>query len=95
LYFTELLSEGLEPWIVREVFMFNWQIDTSDPSSIFQVDITETFPLKASALLEHKSQISDPSAVVEDIMDMATVLAKASKPEMGFMSEWFKRVLFR
>jgi LmbE family N-acetylglucosaminyl deacetylase len=51
--FPELLGdEGLEPWIVREVWI------SGGPSPDHYVDITETFPRKVAALRAHVSQTS-------------------------------------
>lgn len=49
--FPELLAdEGLEPWIVREVWL------SASPQSQHFVDITETFGSKLAALQAHRSQ---------------------------------------
>lgn len=52
-YFRELLEEGYEPHMPKEV----WCSLTSQPN--FTIDVTETWPVKIQALLEHKSQIGD------------------------------------
>jgi LmbE family N-acetylglucosaminyl deacetylase len=46
----ELLREGLEPWVVREI----WYSGGPDPDHI--VDVTEAYPRKLAALREHVSQ---------------------------------------
>lgn len=46
----ELLREGLEPWVVREI----WYSGGPDPDHI--VDVTEQYPRKLAALREHVSQ---------------------------------------
>lgn len=54
LYFPELMQqEGLFPHTPREI----WVSLTAQPNTI--IDVTETWPLKLQALLEHKSQIGD------------------------------------
>jgi LmbE family N-acetylglucosaminyl deacetylase len=51
--FPELLAdEGLEPWVVREV----WYQGGPDPDLF--VDITETYPQKMAALMAHITQTS-------------------------------------
>jgi LmbE family N-acetylglucosaminyl deacetylase len=51
--FPELLSEGLEPYSVKEVYLWT----ASDPN--FEVDITEALDIKFEALGRHASQIED------------------------------------
>lgn len=46
----ELLRDGLEPWVVREI----WYSGGPDPDHI--VDVTEAYPRKLAALREHVSQ---------------------------------------
>lgn len=46
----ELLREGLEPWVVREI----WYSGGPDPDHV--VDVTEAYPRKLAALREHVSQ---------------------------------------
>ncbi len=53
-YFPELLAEGLEPHMPNEV----WCSLTSQPNAI--INVTETWPVKLEALLQHKTQIGDP-----------------------------------
>ncbi len=52
-YFPELLAEGLEPHMPKEV----WVSLTNQPNTV--LDVTETWPIKLEALLHHKSQIGD------------------------------------
>jgi len=52
-YFPELLAEGLEPHMPKEV----WCSLTNQPNTI--IDVTETWPIKLEAVLNHKSQIGD------------------------------------
>jgi len=58
-YFPELLQEGLEPHVVREL----WICRTTEPD--LDVDISAVFDLRTEALLNHKTQIRDPKAFVE------------------------------
>jgi LmbE family N-acetylglucosaminyl deacetylase len=52
-YFPELLQEGLGPHKIKEV----WVTLTNQPN--VTLDITEMWPIRLQALLEHKSQIGD------------------------------------
>lgn len=96
LYFPELLDEGYQPWQVKEVYLFNWEVDPENPSSLFQVDITDTFEAKMKALLQHSSQISNATELRTAMMHMGRNLAMSTspKPTSFFYAEWFKRVLF-
>src|SRR5712692_8025726 len=50
--FPELADEGLEPWIVPEVWI------SSSPQVTHFVDVTDTFDRKIAALRAHESQTS-------------------------------------
>lgn len=65
-YFPELLEEGYEPHMPKEV----WCSLTSQPN--FTVDVTETWPVKIQALLEHKSQIGDKAKFIERMKSRRT-----------------------
>jgi LmbE family N-acetylglucosaminyl deacetylase len=52
-YFPELLAEGYPPHMPKEI----WCALTNQPS--VTLDITETWPIKLQALLNHKTQIGD------------------------------------
>ena len=52
-FFPELLAEGLDPHMPREI----WCSLTSQPNTV--LDVTETWDIKLAALLNHKSQIGD------------------------------------
>jgi len=52
-YFPELLKEGLEPHMPKEV----WCSLTMQPN--VTIDITETWPIKLEAILNHKTQVGD------------------------------------
>jgi LmbE family N-acetylglucosaminyl deacetylase len=55
-FFPELLKEGFQPHYPREV----WVSLPLNPT--IALDVTDTWDIKLSALIEHKSQISDPLA---------------------------------
>ena len=52
-FFPELLSEGYQPHMPKEI----WCSLTSQPNTT--LDVTETWPIKLKALLNHKTQIGD------------------------------------
>jgi LmbE family N-acetylglucosaminyl deacetylase len=83
--FPDLLAdEGLEPWIVREV----WIIGTSAPTHY--VDVTKTFPRKVAALRAHLSQTGDRHDL-EDLLRqrLARAAAQGGLPE-GSLAESFR-----
>jgi LmbE family N-acetylglucosaminyl deacetylase len=52
-YFPELLREGYEPHMPKEV----WCSLTMQPNTV--LDVTDTWDIKLEALLQHKTQIGD------------------------------------
>lgn len=58
-FFPELLVEGYPPHMPREI----WCSLTMQPNVV--VDITDTWPIKLEALLQHKTQIGEPEAFLE------------------------------
>lgn len=58
-YFPELLAQGYQPHMPKEV----WCSHTNQPSVV--LDITDTWPVKLEALLEHRSQIGDVAKFTE------------------------------
>jgi LmbE family N-acetylglucosaminyl deacetylase len=65
--FPELLADGLEPWVVREM----WYAGGPNPDHV--VDVTDTFETKLAALRRHVSQTSH-------IDDLASVLRARMQP---------------
>lgn len=59
LNFPEHLEEGLQPHKVRDVYI------TTTPNPTAWVDITDYLEIKLEAILQHKSQIKDPEALVQ------------------------------
>lgn len=81
----ELLSdEGLEPWVVREV----WVMSTEKPDHF--VDITDTFDAKLAALRAHVSQTSHMDQLDEWIRGWATRNAEAGGLGEGRLAEAFR-----
>ncbi len=59
-FFPELLKdEGLEPYMPKEM----WLSLTTQPNAT--LDVTGTWEIKVRAILEHKSQVADPSKLIE------------------------------
>jgi len=58
-YFPELLGEGFQPHMPREV----WCSLTMQPN--VTVDVTDTWDVKLQAILEHKSQMQDVDKLLE------------------------------
>lgn len=83
LYFPELLAEGLEPHIVREV----WVSLPVEPN-VF-LDVTKLWERKIEAILCHQSQIPDETALRQR---MRNRLAKGSTLESPRYEEAFRRI---
>ena len=58
-YFPELLAEGFQPHMPREV----WCSLTSQPTTT--VDVTETWEIKLQAILKHTTQVQDAEKLIE------------------------------
>lgn len=85
-YFPELLDqEGLEPHMPREI----WVSLPVEPQ--VEIDITEILPVKLTALLEHRSQISDPEAFQERMRARHTI---ESTPEAPRYVETFRVIRY-
>jgi LmbE family N-acetylglucosaminyl deacetylase len=65
-YFPELIREGLEPHMPREV----WVSLTQQPNTV--MDVSSTWSTKLDALLEHKSQIGDVKKFKERMLSRHT-----------------------
>jgi len=84
-FFPELLAEGLEPHMPKEV----WCSLTSQPNTI--VDVTDVWPVKLEALLNHKSQIGDVEKFKER---MKSRRAEGSSEENPRYEETFRVVKY-
>ena len=85
LSFPELMEEGLEPFNVREVWLFRPQ----EPD-VF-VDITETFVTKVDALYCHVSQMGSPREEREAWLRARS--AETGEHIGGGLAEGFKRIV--
>ncbi len=85
LFFPELEREGFPPHQPREV----WVSLTEQPNVV--LDITETWPIKFQALLQHKSQIGDPKQFEERMRKHHT---ETSSDEQPRFEEKFRRIVY-
>jgi len=85
LTFPELLVEGFEPHMVREVYLsFSMNADT-------WVDITDTMDTKLAALREHRSQLPDMDEIDKNVRERAIAMAEGR--EMKYAEAYKKMVL--
>ncbi len=85
-YFPELMRQGLEPHTPEEV----WCSLAIGPNTL--LDVTQYWPIKIEALLQHKSQIKDEESLRQRMMDRRTSDSSAELPRF---EEAFKRIIFR
>lgn len=85
-YFPELIVEGYEPHMPKEV----WCSLTQQPDTI--IDVTETWTIKLEALLSHQSQIGDAEKFKERMLSRHT---KDSTDENPRYEEKFKRIVYK
>ncbi|CAN5224761.1 PIG-L family deacetylase [soil metagenome] len=82
--FPELLAEGLQAWVVSEVFLM------AHPGATHAVDVTDTFDRKIAALRHHVSQVGHRA---EDLDPMVrgwlTMQAAAGGLPEGRLAETF------
>ncbi len=85
LAFPDLIDEGLEPFNVREVWLFR----SEDPDTY--IDITDTFETKMDSLYCHVSQMSRPRDVASSRSRERA--AETGKSIGGGLAESFKRIV--
>jgi LmbE family N-acetylglucosaminyl deacetylase len=85
-YFPELLDEGLEPFMPAEV----WISLPAVPD--INLDVTEYWDTKITALLEHRSQIGDPEKFIERMRSRHTEDSTLENPRYV---ERYRRLKFR
>lgn len=81
-FFPELLTEGLEPHKVNEI----WVSRGADAD--LMIDISDVYDLRTQALLNHRSQIGDPERFVQRMNERRD---NADDPPMDV----FQRIVFR
>ncbi len=84
--FPELLSEGLEPHVVPEVWV-------GGGVNGFAVDITDTVERKLAALKRHVSQVGGREDLDEMVRAWASATADAAGLASGRFAEGFRRVV--
>ncbi len=84
-YFPELLTEGLQPHMPKEV----WCSLTSQPNA--SIDVTETWDIKLQAILEHTTQVQDADKLIERMKSRRTEDSTAENPRY---EEKFKRIVY-
>lgn len=85
MYFPELLQEGLEPHMPKEV----WLSVTMEPNQ--WINVTETVETKIAALREHKSQIKDMDALAKRIRERL----RRADMDGEFYAESFRVIKFQ
>jgi len=65
----EMISEGLEPWHVGEIWLM------ADPDATHAVDVTDVFPRKVAALMEHSSQTGHREDLEKFLREWASATA--------------------
>jgi LmbE family N-acetylglucosaminyl deacetylase len=84
----ELLSDGLEPWEVGEVWMMG------APSPNRYVDITDVFERKVAALRAHQSQTAHRDGLIEDLRERLAPNSQAAGLAPDRLAEAFQVVTF-
>jgi LmbE family N-acetylglucosaminyl deacetylase len=82
----ELLDEGHEPWVAREVY-----VTTASSPNTF-VDITDTVDRKIEALRCHVTQMPDPEGIAVRIREWAKGTAEQAGLPPGRLAEGYLRV---
>lgn len=75
LSWPEQTAAGLAPWIVPDVYLFQFS-DLSPAASVY-VDIGTVITTKISSLLKHVSQYSNATDVAQDIYSLGAMVAGA------------------
>lgn len=99
LNFIELYESGILPWICPEAWLFSFSAPLANAQSIDTVvlQITEElFDKKYQALLQHKSQYSDPEGVKTSLINIGKYVASSNIPDAAksSMAEAFQRIHF-
>lgn len=81
--FPELLEQGLEPWVVREVWY------QGGPSPDHAVDVTSLFERKIAALRAHESQVAHLTDLEKLIRERLVATALAVGLPEGKLAEAF------
>lgn len=82
--YTDLLEQGLEPHVVEEVLLVNFN------KINFYVDITPTLDLKMTAIGVHTSQFRDLKKFQERIKGFNKDYGKKAKPKAKYAEAFFR-----
>lgn len=82
----ELLAEGLEPFVVRELWV------VAHPTANVAIDVTSTFDRKIGALRCHESQIRDPDELAGFVRARLERNAEQMGLPAGSLAETFRIV---
>ena len=81
--FPELLEEGLQPWVVREMWF------AAGPSPDHAVDVTDLFDTKLAALRAHVTQTAHDPDLEQHMRDRMSATAAATGLPPGRLAEAF------
>jgi LmbE family N-acetylglucosaminyl deacetylase len=81
--FPDLLAQGFEPWVVREVWY------QAGPAPDHAVDVTETFATKIAALRHHLTQTSHMDDLEGMLRERMAATAQAAGLPEGRLAEAF------
>ncbi|HLI89583.1 MAG TPA: PIG-L deacetylase family protein [Ktedonobacteraceae bacterium] len=87
--YRELLTEGLLPYRVHEVYLFH----TAQTNTY--IDVSETIELKEKALQCHVTQFGPNASMKERLLERAAAVAKEAKEKKGLdmrYAEAFRRI---
>ena len=73
-YFPELLEEGFQPHMPREI----WCSLTQQPNTT--VDVTDTWEVKMQGILQHKTQVQDVDKLIERMKSRRTTDSTEENP---------------
>lgn len=79
--FEELLEDGLEPWVVGEVWLLG------DPAPDRFIDVTEVVDRKLAAINAHRSQVADPDGLAARVREWLGRTARAGGLPDGRLAE--------
>ncbi|HEV2377855.1 MAG TPA: PIG-L deacetylase family protein [Streptosporangiaceae bacterium] len=85
-YPEQVISEGLEPWVVPQVWL------RGGPTDDHYVDVTATFELKMAAIRAHRSQGGQEAEFSEVMRGRLAVFAERAGLPPGRLCEAFQRV---
>jgi LmbE family N-acetylglucosaminyl deacetylase len=81
--FPDLLADGFEPWVVREI----WYSGGPDPDHV--IDVTDTFDVKLAGLRRHVTQTRHMDDLAALLRERMQPLARAGGLPEGRLAEAF------